>query len=179
MRYCISEPNEYLVITGAQIEDVRVVKKAFVYPWQKVTRISVTPIDFPLNLQAMSIEKLQFALPAVFTIGPDNDPEALKKYALLLTGQPDGSRTTSSSKSAVVPTQRSHVQDIVKGIIEGETRVIVSSMTMEEIFKERQIFKEKVSRHVRLRRSSSNKSRSSKMSNTSWLNSVCGSTMPT
>ena len=30
------------------------------------------------------------------------------------------------------------------GIIEGETRVIVSGMTMEEIFKERQIFKQKV-----------------------------------
>jgi len=37
------------------------------------------------------------------------------------------------------------VQDIVKGIIEGETRVIVSGMSMEEVFKERQVFKHKVS----------------------------------
>lgn len=144
MRYCISEANEYLVVTGGGIEDVRVVKKAVIYPWQKVARISVTPMDFSLNLQAMSIEKLQFALPAVFTIGPGNEPDALKKYALLLTGAPDGNRAPSATKATISPTSRSHVQDIVKGIIEGETRVIVSSMTMEEIFKERQIFKQKV-----------------------------------
>lgn len=88
----------------------------------------------------MTVEKLQFSLPAVFTIGPDNNLDALKKYALLLSGDADG---TAPKKGAVNPARRNHVQDIVKGIIEGETRVIVSSMTMEEIFKERQIFKTK------------------------------------
>lgn len=146
MWYHISNANEYLVVTGAGVSDVRIVKKALVYPWQRVARISVSPFDFSLNLQAMTIEKLQFALPAVFTIGPDNELEALKKYALLLSGNPDGSAPSAKRNGlALVPTQRSHVQDIVKGIIEGETRVIVSSMTMEEIFKERQMFKEKVS----------------------------------
>ncbi|KAK5195370.1 hypothetical protein LTR92_004309 [Exophiala xenobiotica] len=149
MWYHISNANEYLVVTGANIDDVRIVKKAFVYPWQRVARISVSPFDFSLNLQAMTIEKLQFALPAVFTIGPDNKPDALKKYALLLSGNPDGTSSNSSKPgTAIVPTQRSHVQDIVKGIIEGETRVIVSSMTMEEIFKERQVFKQKVIENV-------------------------------
>lgn len=146
MWYHISDANEYLVVTGAGVDDVRIVKKAFVYPWQRCSRISVSPFDFSLNLQAMTIEKLQFALPAVFTIGPDNKPEALKKYALLLSGNPDGTSSQASKPGqAIAPTQRHHVQDIVKGIIEGETRVIVSSMTMEEIFKERQVFKQKVS----------------------------------
>lgn len=87
----------------------------------------------------MTIEKLQFSLPAVFTIGPDNNLDSLKKYALLLSGNADGvPRHRGTADQA-----RNHVQDIVKGIIEGETRVIVSSMTMEEIFKERQIFKTK------------------------------------
>lgn len=94
----------------------------------------------------MTIEKLQFVLPAVFTIGPDNVQDSLKKYALLLSGNPDGS-TTSKAKT-MAPTQRSHVQDIVKGIIEGETRVIVSSMTMEEIFREREVFKRHVINNV-------------------------------
>lgn len=98
------------------------------------------PFDFSLNLQAMTVEKLQFALPAVFTIGPDNELEALKKYALLLSGTTDGE---DSQPKVNMPARRNHVQDIVKGIIEGETRVIVSSMTMEEIFKERQVFKAK------------------------------------
>lgn len=99
------------------------------------------PFDFPLNLQAMTVEKLQFALPAVFTIGPDNELDALKKYALLLSGTTEGDEQLQPKVN--MPARRNHVQDIVKGIIEGETRVIVSSMTMEEIFKERQIFKAK------------------------------------
>lgn len=91
----------------------------------------------------MTSEKLQFSLPAVFTIGPENTPEALKRYAMLLTGNSDG--TPAASSKMPTATGRGHVQDIVKGIIEGETRVIVSSLTMEEIFKERQLFK--VRRH--------------------------------
>lgn len=89
----------------------------------------------------MTIEKLQFSLPAVFTIGPDDHIDALCKYAKILTGRTANKRETTG-------TGRNHVQDIVKGIIEGETRVIVSGMTMEEIFKERQVFKTKVIENV-------------------------------
>jgi len=35
-----------------------------------------------------------------------------------------------------------HLKNIITGIIEGETRVIISSMTMEEIFTEREDFSE-------------------------------------
>lgn len=95
----------------------------------------------------MTLEKLQFALPVVFTIGPEDSQAALEKYASLLTGeadtQPSGSGSPHPGTSG-----RGHVQDIVKGIIEGETRVIVSGMSMEEIFKERKMFKEKVIANV-------------------------------
>lgn len=90
----------------------------------------------------MTIEKLQFSLPAVFTIGPDNEQGALRKYALLLSGCTDEADPTQK-KDLNSKAKQNHVQDIVRGIIEGETRVIVSSMSMEEIFKERQIFKTK------------------------------------
>ncbi|KAF3939312.1 Flotillin-1 [Dactylella cylindrospora] len=139
MWYHISEPNQYLALTGAGIDGVKIAKKAFVMPFQKVTRISITPFDFSLQLQAMTIEKLSFALPAVFTIGPSDDIQALMKYATLLTG---------GGKDGTKASGQSHVQDIVKGIIEGETRVIVSGLTMEEIFRERQIFKQKVIQNV-------------------------------
>jgi len=45
-------------------------------------------------------------------------------------------------------TQGQHVANIVKGIIEGETRVLVSSMTMEEIFTEREVFKKRIFRNI-------------------------------
>lgn len=102
------------------------------------------PFDFSLSLQAMTIEKLQFSLPAVFTIGPDDQLASLKKYALLLSGTAERQQNKAAADANLnTPATRNHVQDIVKGIIEGETRVIVSSMTMEEIFKERQVFKSK------------------------------------
>lgn len=82
---------------------------------------------------------------------------------MLLTGNADG--TPAASRKIPTQTGRGHVQDIVKGrmpslfhsrnrvdlligIIEGETRVIISGMTMEEIFKERQVFKTKIIENV-------------------------------
>ncbi|PYH71355.1 flotillin domain protein [Aspergillus vadensis CBS 113365] len=146
-RYAISRPSEYLVLTGAGIDDIKVCKKAFVWPLQRCSRISVAPYDFSLSLQAMTIEKLQFSLPAVFTIGPDNEQGALRKYALLLSGCTDEA-DPAQKRDLNSKAKQNHVQDIVRGIIEGETRVIVSSMSMEEIFKERQIFKTKVIENV-------------------------------
>ena len=115
MWYHVSEPNSYLAVTGVGVEKVRIVKKCFVFPFQKVTKLSITPFDFSMSLQAMTSEKLQFSLPAVFTIGPLDDQEALTKYAVLLTGDSDGQVQTNKGP---VATGRNHVQDIVKGIIE-------------------------------------------------------------
>ena len=144
MAYHVSDANSYLVVTGGGISDVKIVKKAWVMPWQKYSKISISPFDFEITLQAMTIEKLQFSLPAVFTIGPDDHKDALCKYAKILTGR----IATETAQRQPTSTGRNHVQDIVKGIIEGETRVIVSGMTMEEIFKERQVFKTKVIENV-------------------------------
>ncbi|KAI7264834.1 hypothetical protein KC335_g9110, partial [Hortaea werneckii] len=139
--YHVSEPNSYLAITGAYIQNVKISKKFFSVPGQKVRKISVTPFDFSMSLQAMTSEKLQFSLPAVFTIGSDDTPDALQKYAVLLTGDSDGQVRTPNQS---ISTGRNHVQDIVKGIIEGETRSIVSNLTMEELFNNRRLFKAQV-----------------------------------
>src|SRR5205823_11610652 len=82
----------------------------------------------------MSAEKLEFNLPAVFTIGPKNEKASLDRYARLLAAK--------SHKGS------EHVHDLVRGIIEGETRVIAAGLTMEEIFKERKGFKEHVIKNV-------------------------------
>jgi flotillin len=147
MWYSVAEPNAYLAITGLGIETVLIRKKAFIFPFQKVAKFSLTPFDFSMSLTAMTIEKLKFALPAVFTIGPDDTMEAMLKYATLLTGSDSGA-TQKSSTAVSVGEGRDHVQDIVKGIIEGETRSIVSTMSMEELFKERRIFRDKVIKNV-------------------------------
>lgn len=149
MGYHVAAPNEWLVVTSAGIHDLKITKKCWVWPFQKSTTISVTPFDFSMNLQAMTIEKFKFSLPAVFTIGPSNDdPPAIKRYAVLLTGNADGSAALTGAKTGPVNTGRNHVQDIVKGIIEGETRSIVSTMTMERVFRDRAEFRQNVIRNV-------------------------------
>ncbi|CZS96075.1 hypothetical protein WAI453_009735 [Rhynchosporium graminicola] len=166
MFYASAEANEYLAITGARIKTLKIVKSAVILPFQKCKRFSIQPNDYPMNLQAMTREKLQFLLPVVFTIGPnvnqrggtagqapvdggriEDAPEdhgdALMKYAMLLA---DAESTKKKSGGAQAP--KEHLQNIIKGIIEGETRVLVSSMTMEEIFAQRDEFKKKVSKNI-------------------------------
>ncbi|KAI5920360.1 hypothetical protein F4810DRAFT_702943 [Camillea tinctor] len=164
MSYKIAAPDEYLAITGINIKNVLITKSAWVWPFQRCTRFSVQPHDYAMNMQAMTKEKLQFLLPVVFTIGPDvnarganakvlehppapqahlaghvnseDQGDALMKYAMLLAD------STDQKKGA------QYLENIVKGIIEGETRVLVSSMTMEEIFTEREEFKRRIFRNI-------------------------------
>lgn len=63
--------------------------------------------------------------------------DALMKYAMLLAD------SSEKQKEGV-----HYLDNIVKGIIEGETRVLVSSMTMEEIFTEREEFKRRIFRNI-------------------------------
>ena len=132
MGYHVSNANSYLVITGGGIKDIHIVKKAFVYPWQKHSTISISPFDFEITLQAMTCEKLQFSLPAVFTIGPDDTPDSLRKYAKILTG-----RNEDTSKRQAT-TGRSHVQDIVKGAKpQSPSSALSINQPMKESLKER------------------------------------------
>ncbi|XP_028072719.1 flotillin-like protein 4 [Camellia sinensis] len=135
--YKVASASEYLVITGVGIPDIKIAKKAWVLPGQCCAIFDVSPVNYTFNVQAMSAEKLAFVLPAVFTVGPriaDNDPNSLK-YAKLVSPHDKLS---------------SLVKDLVQGIIEGETRVLAASMTMEEIFRGTKEFKQEVFEKVQL-----------------------------
>ncbi|KAG0205146.1 hypothetical protein BGX28_003187 [Mortierella sp. GBA30] len=132
--YRIARANEYLVITGYGIEDVKLAKKAFIMPGQKATEIDISPVNYSFDVHAMSSEKLPFILPAVFTIGPRDDKESLIIYGKLLSG---------------VKNDR-ELHDLLKGVIEGETRVLAAAMTMEQIFQGTKTFKQQVYDKVQL-----------------------------
>uniref|UniRef100_A0A2N9J9D0 Flotillin-like n=1 Tax=Fagus sylvatica TaxID=28930 RepID=A0A2N9J9D0_FAGSY len=134
--YKVASPSEYLVITGVGIKDIKLSKKAWVLPGQSYTVFDVSPVNYTFEVQAMSAEKLPFLLPAVFTIGPRMDDEdSLLKYAKLISPHDKLSN---------------HVKELVQGIIEGETRVLAASMTMEEIFRGTKEFKQEVFGKVQL-----------------------------
>ncbi|GAY45891.1 Flotillin-like protein 1 [Citrus sinensis] len=132
----VASASQYLAITGTGINDVKLAKKSWVFPGQYCTVFDITPVNYDFEVQAMSAEKLEFKLPAVFTIGPrEDDRDSLLKYAKLIAPKDQNSI---------------HVREIVKGIIEGETRVLAASMTMEEVFKGTKEFKQEVFEKVQL-----------------------------
>ncbi|KAL0330572.1 UNVERIFIED_CONTAM: Flotillin-like protein 4 [Sesamum radiatum] len=134
--YRVASASEYLVITGAGIPDIKIAKKAWILPGQSYTMFDVSPVNYTFEVQAMSAEKLPFLLPAVFTIGPRvDDDSSLLKYAKLISPHDKLSH---------------HVKELVQGIIEGETRVLAASMTMEEIFRGTKEFKQEVFEKVQL-----------------------------
>ncbi|XP_065848850.1 flotillin-like protein 4 [Euphorbia lathyris] len=134
--YRVASPSEYLVITGIGISDIKLSKKAWLFPGQSCTVFDVSPVNYTFEVQAMSAEKLPFVLPAVFTIGPRvDDEQSLLKYAKLISPHDKLSH---------------HVKELVQGIIEGETRVLAASMTMEEIFRGTKDFKQEVFEKVQL-----------------------------
>ncbi|XP_057503814.1 flotillin-like protein 4 [Actinidia eriantha] len=134
--YRVASASEYLVITGVGIQDIKISKKAWVLPGQSCAVFDVSPVNYTFEVQAMSAEKLPFVLPAVFTIGPRIDDDAsLLKYAKLISPHDKLSN---------------HVKELVQGIIEGETRVLAASMTMEEVFRGTKEFKQEVFEKVQL-----------------------------
>ncbi|XP_021739207.1 flotillin-like protein 3 [Chenopodium quinoa] len=136
MRFEIASASEYLVVTGVGITDIKLAKKAWILPGQSCTKFDISPVNYTFEVQAMSSEKLPFILPAVFTIGPRvDDDDSLIKYAKLIA--PHDKRSH-------------HVEELVQGVIEGETRVLVASMTMEEVFSGAKKFKEEVFEKVQL-----------------------------
>ncbi|PON71301.1 Flotillin [Parasponia andersonii] len=134
--YKVASASEYLVITGVGITDVKLAKKAWILPGQSCTVFDVSPVNYTFEVQAMSAEKLPFVLPAVFTIGPRLEDElSLQRYAKLISPHDKLSH---------------HVKELVQGVIEGETRVLAASMTMEEIFRGTKEFKQEVFEKVQL-----------------------------
>ncbi|CAA0829359.1 Flotillin-like protein 1 [Striga hermonthica] len=134
--YRIASASEYLVITGIGIPDIKLAKKAWILPGQSSSRFDLSPVNYTFEVQAMSAEKLPFVLPAVFTIGPHaDDHDSLLKYARLISAHDKNSR---------------HLNELVQGVIEGETRVLAASMTMEEIFRGTKEFKKEVFEKVQL-----------------------------
>lgn len=75
--------------------------------------------------EAMSHERISFNMPTVFTIGPKDDPDHLKKYAKLFQ------KTTAED-----------LRTKIIGVIQGEIRVAAGKIALDDLFNNRQQFKE-------------------------------------
>lgn len=158
-RYRVAKPHQYLVRTGLGIHDIIVAKQGFQWPFQTYKFIDMSPAHYSFELGGMSLEKIEFVFPGVFTIGPKNDIHALEKYVRLLencdskTGKPTTTTTTTDQKQASKANNNSEhnesvMDNIILGILEGETRALSSKMSIEEIFNNRQVFKENIIENI-------------------------------
>ncbi len=131
-RYRTSHSNQWLVRTGLGVSDMEIAKKFVHWPFQNIQIINMTPQSFKFAVNAMSREKMEFNFPAVFTIGPKNDPESLTKYARFLLVQ-----------------SAEDTDALIRGIIEGETRTLSANLSIEDIFTGRSAFKTDIVSHVK------------------------------
>mmetsp|Transcript_11217 Transcript_11217/g.19175 ORF Transcript_11217/g.19175 Transcript_11217/m.19175 type:complete len:466 (-) Transcript_11217:57-1454(-) len=129
-RYKVSKPEQFLVRTGLGIKDMSISRTGIVFPFQDYSFISMHPATYQFNLHNMSREKVEFNLPVVFTISPAHpleDPEAFKRYAQMMNDLPP-----------------EDVEQIVRGVVEGETRGLTANLTVEEMFNSKEKFKSEV-----------------------------------
>ncbi|XP_056167955.1 flotillin-like protein 1 [Syzygium oleosum] len=106
----VAGPSEYLAITGGSIKDVKLAKKAWIWPTQKCVKFHVSPVNY-------TFEVLPFFFSVVFTIGPCvTDHESLLLYAKLIA---------SHIKPSV------HVNNLIQHLIKGQ--MLTASMTTEKV----------------------------------------------
>ena len=132
--YKVAKPGEYICRTGIFIPDIDISKKAFHLPYQTMTRLSLEPITYQCVIEeGMSVERISFNLPVIFTIGPSINPEALKIYARLLQqSSPD------DLKSKII------------GIIQGETRTHAGKIPLDDLFNNREKFKVTITDNINM-----------------------------
>lgn len=126
-RYRTSKSHEYLARTGLLIKDIQIGKKFIQWPFQNIQTIKMAPESYKFSVNAMSKEKMEFNFPAVFTIGPRNDMKSLVNYSRYLLNQ-DNFETNN----------------LIRGIIEGETRSLSANQSIEDIFTARGPFKNEI-----------------------------------
>jgi len=125
LRYRVAGPNQKIIMTGLGIADTKACKTGVQWPFQTATVVGLAPQNYTFVLPAMSKEMINFTLPGVFTIGPEDTPEAIIKYAKFLAGE--------GSKNG-----------IIQGVIEGETRDIAANLDILEIFNAREVFRKRM-----------------------------------
>lgn len=126
--------NQYMAKTGLFVKGVHVSRITFQLPFQQIRIINLEPMTLRFIGHNMSKELIPFELPLTFTIRPahpENDKEGFIRYA-----------TTMSDMS------HNTVRDTIEGIVNGETRAFVGSMTVHEIFSDRDAFRERVVNRV-------------------------------
>ncbi len=106
---------------------------AFVWPViEDYAYLSLTPISIDANLtNALSKQNIRVDVPSRFTVGISTDPECMNAAAERLLGQ--------------TPAQ---IQELARDILFGQLRLVIATMSIEELNNDRDKFLESISANV-------------------------------
>lgn len=130
LSYKVCNPTHYLVKTGLGVKDIKIARKFMKFPFQKIEQISLEPKTFKFDLHNMSSEKVEFRLPVVFTLAPYHPQENKDLFI--------------KHASTVSMMKDFEISNTIKGMIEGESRLLTASMTIEEMFSSKDVFSKNV-----------------------------------
>lgn len=126
-RYKVAQPNQWIVKTGPFVKNVDISKKTLLLPFQEHIYINTNPMTIKTMVNAMTIEKIPFNMPMVFTIRPKDDFDALARYASSFSG---------------CDTEK--IEEIIIGIIDGNARLLTAGLELESLFNDRDLFNKSV-----------------------------------
>ena len=130
-RYKVARPSEFLIRTGLGIDGLSITKKGVHWPGQKAMFVNIAPHTFSVDISALSKERIPFLMPSIWTIGPKSDIQSLSRYTTLLMDKGDHG-----------------LGEIVKGIVQGETRVLTANMKLDDLFSNREGFKVDIEKKI-------------------------------
>ena len=113
--------------TGLFVKGVNVSRMTIQWPFQQIKIIKMNPINYPFLGENMSKELVPFSLPLTFTISPVHPEKNLSGFISYATRFGDMDNNC--------------VKNIIAGIVHGETRAFVGSLTINEIFSDRDKFR--------------------------------------
>ena len=105
----------------------------FVWPIiQDYAYLSLTPISIDANLtNALSRQNIRVDVPCRFTVGISTDPECMTAAAERLLGQ-----------------SATQIQELARDILFGQLRLVIATMSIEELNSDRDKFLEAISSNV-------------------------------
>lgn len=106
---------------------------AFILPiLQGYSFMSLQPLQFECNLtKALSAQNIRVDVPTTVTVGISTDPEIMQNAAERLLGL-----------------DQKGIEDLVKDIVYGQLRLVVSNMTIEQLNQDRDEFMKEVAKAV-------------------------------
>jgi flotillin len=130
-RYRVAKPSQYLVQTGLGIKNMTISKSCFELPWRTLTRVDLTPKTYSIVTHGRSDELQPFKMTSAWTIGPEDNPEAIEKYAKFLHGKDEP-----------------QLKATIEFFLQGEVRNSTSNIPLNVLRRDRVVTQNQTAQHI-------------------------------